>query len=177
MNDNRCIFCGEIIPEGRQVCPECERKALNGKLNRAEIRRIQKQQSKQSARFYVTQAEVERMVKEALFRSQKHMIEEYNEEFIARDSEIKNQLINFLHRLWLSALGEYGITDRELTHNLDQYVKQKFRLFSEYIDMGESDHAREMLADIGVPASIVGLAEKHWRASPDDDITIEIEDE
>lgn len=146
-------------------------------LSRADFRRKQKQTVKQSARFYVTQAEVEQMVKEALQRSQKKMIEEYNAEFIARDAEIKNQLINFLHRLWLTALGEYGITDRELTHNLDQYVKQKFRLFSEYIDMGESDHAREMLADIGVPASIVGLAEKHWRAEPDEEITIDIGEE
>ena len=23
--DNRCLFCGEIIPEGRQICPSCER--------------------------------------------------------------------------------------------------------------------------------------------------------
>jgi hypothetical protein len=23
---NRCIACGEIIPEGRQICPECESK-------------------------------------------------------------------------------------------------------------------------------------------------------
>lgn len=23
--DNRCVYCGEIIPEGRQVCPICER--------------------------------------------------------------------------------------------------------------------------------------------------------
>ena len=23
-DDNVCIFCGEIIPEGRQVCPTCE---------------------------------------------------------------------------------------------------------------------------------------------------------
>lgn len=22
--DNRCISCGAIIPEGRQVCPNCE---------------------------------------------------------------------------------------------------------------------------------------------------------
>lgn len=22
--ENRCICCGEIIPEGRQVCPKCE---------------------------------------------------------------------------------------------------------------------------------------------------------
>lgn len=24
-NVNRCVYCGEIIPEGRQVCPNCER--------------------------------------------------------------------------------------------------------------------------------------------------------
>ena len=23
--EERCIFCGEIIPEGRQVCPNCEK--------------------------------------------------------------------------------------------------------------------------------------------------------
>lgn len=27
MNDNRCVCCGRIIPEGRQVCPICEQKA------------------------------------------------------------------------------------------------------------------------------------------------------
>lgn len=27
MNDNRCVCCGAIIPEGRQVCPSCEKKA------------------------------------------------------------------------------------------------------------------------------------------------------
>lgn len=145
-------------------------------LSRADFRRQAKQTAKQSARFYVTQAEVEQMVKEALTRSQKKMIEEYNAEFIARDAEIKNELINFLHRLWLTALGEYGITDRELTHNLDQYVKRRFKEFSDYLTMGESDRAREMLAEIGVPASIVGLAEKHFRASPDEEIELEVEE-
>jgi RNA polymerase subunit RPABC4/transcription elongation factor Spt4 len=24
MAENRCVVCGEIIPEGRQVCPTCE---------------------------------------------------------------------------------------------------------------------------------------------------------
>lgn len=22
---DRCVCCGEIVPEGRQVCPQCER--------------------------------------------------------------------------------------------------------------------------------------------------------
>ena len=27
MNDNRCVCCGRVIPEGRQVCPICEKEA------------------------------------------------------------------------------------------------------------------------------------------------------
>ena len=30
--EDRCIFCGEIIPEGRMVCLDCEF-ALTGKIN------------------------------------------------------------------------------------------------------------------------------------------------
>ena len=26
MNNNRCVVCNEIIPEGRQVCPNCEKR-------------------------------------------------------------------------------------------------------------------------------------------------------
>lgn len=146
-------------------------------MNRAEYRRQAKQQQKQFNRFYVTQGQLEEMVKEAVLRSQKQMIEEYNNEFIARDSEIKDQMINLIHKLWLAALGEYGITDRELLANLSQYVVHGFERFSDYIDMGEDDHAREMLAEIGVPASIVGLAEKHWRADPNEEIIIDLEED
>lgn len=27
-----CIFCGEIIPEGRQVCPKCEKGEMHDKV-------------------------------------------------------------------------------------------------------------------------------------------------
>ena len=30
--ENRCIICGAVIPEGRQVCPNCE----NGKTQKRE---------------------------------------------------------------------------------------------------------------------------------------------
>jgi RNA polymerase subunit RPABC4/transcription elongation factor Spt4 len=26
--EDRCVCCGEIIPEGRMVCPQCESKYL-----------------------------------------------------------------------------------------------------------------------------------------------------
>ena len=28
MNNNRCASCGVIIPEGRQVCPLCDRRQI-----------------------------------------------------------------------------------------------------------------------------------------------------
>ena len=28
MNEDRCVMCGEIIPEGRMVCPVCEHKIM-----------------------------------------------------------------------------------------------------------------------------------------------------
>ena len=27
MSENRCICCGDVIPEGRHVCPICEARA------------------------------------------------------------------------------------------------------------------------------------------------------
>jgi hypothetical protein len=33
-NENRCVCCGDIIPEGRWVCPNCERKAKEKKDGR-----------------------------------------------------------------------------------------------------------------------------------------------
>ena len=26
--ENRCVICGVVIPEGRQVCPNCEKQAI-----------------------------------------------------------------------------------------------------------------------------------------------------
>lgn len=26
MGENRCVCCGDIIPEGRQICPICEQR-------------------------------------------------------------------------------------------------------------------------------------------------------
>ena len=29
MEDNRCVSCGEIIPEGRMICPNCNSKIFH----------------------------------------------------------------------------------------------------------------------------------------------------
>lgn len=38
--DNRCVICGEEIPEGRQVCPECEKKQETVLMNCRNVRKV-----------------------------------------------------------------------------------------------------------------------------------------
>ena len=33
MSEERCVCCGKVVPEGRMVCPDCEKKAEEGKSN------------------------------------------------------------------------------------------------------------------------------------------------
>ena len=32
MSEDRCVCCGDVIPEGRQVCPKCERMVKMAKV-------------------------------------------------------------------------------------------------------------------------------------------------
>ena len=36
---DRCVCCGEIVPEGRMVCPQCEYKTKESKNERSEQNR------------------------------------------------------------------------------------------------------------------------------------------
>ena len=36
---DRCVCCGEIVPEGRMVCPQCEHKTKENKNERSEQNR------------------------------------------------------------------------------------------------------------------------------------------
>ena len=47
--DDRCVICGAIIPEGRQVCPECDQGSRKGSLSFAENGRMEAyEQSRES---------------------------------------------------------------------------------------------------------------------------------
>lgn len=43
MSEEKCVICGDIVPEGRQVCPQCS----SDKNESKEIKRL-----KNKAKFY-----------------------------------------------------------------------------------------------------------------------------
>lgn len=51
MNEERCVYCGDIIPEGRQVCPQCEWEHIYGRSsNRKREERVMHMDPRQAAK-------------------------------------------------------------------------------------------------------------------------------
>lgn len=46
MKDNTCLYCGEVIPEGRQICPTCENREKAQNLAVKTIQKMTEQQKK-----------------------------------------------------------------------------------------------------------------------------------
>ena len=51
MSEDRCIICGEIIPEGRQVCPICEKEKLMKNLSHGEMVQIAEEKKNKTPRY------------------------------------------------------------------------------------------------------------------------------
>ena len=63
MDADRCMICGAIIPEGRQVCPMCEQLAVE-KLNELDLMR-ERYRAEKAAR----DAEIARLKEKGYYRT------------------------------------------------------------------------------------------------------------
>lgn len=72
--DNTCVMCGEIIPEGRQVCPICE-----AKTNAKYWDRVSKIQARQTEKGINTYGQI---LEDNTAMSIKERLEYYEEELI-----------------------------------------------------------------------------------------------
>lgn len=64
MSENKCVCCDEIIPEGRQVCPSCEKKSIT-KYKGIDIETIRKIQFENVPSKMVSVVRLEETIKEA----------------------------------------------------------------------------------------------------------------
>lgn len=141
MNDTKCLFCGSIIPEGRQVCPNCERKAVSGKLNRADFRRLQRTQEKQKRTYTVTEQQLNKMVKTAALELLEKGIREY------RDNEIQmlREDIRKIHSLNLAVyrniLFDMGLLNRD---NAEEFVTRTNAAWDEIDRLIENGNMHEL---------------------------------
>lgn len=102
MNDNRCLFCGEIIPEGRMVCPICRNKAMQlGK------------RPKREKTYTVTQSYLDKMVKTAALEMLTKGIKDFRDSELPMIREDVRKILSLYQSIWRDVLGEMGLLTRD----------------------------------------------------------------
>lgn len=51
MSEDRCICCGDIVPEGRMVCPNCEKQKPMKNLSHGEMVQIAEEKKNKTPRY------------------------------------------------------------------------------------------------------------------------------
>jgi predicted amidophosphoribosyltransferase len=88
MKNETCICCGAVIPEGKQVCPNCERKELTDEEIVKALKVVGKETlafayDKEQRRFkYVTAKEILNLI---------HRLQDENAEFQKQVDELKEE--------------------------------------------------------------------------------------
>lgn len=102
MNDNKCIFCGEIIPEGLMVCPICRNKAMQlGK------------RPKRERTYTVTQTYLDKMVKTAALELLAKGIKDFRDQELPMIREDVRKVLSLYQAIWRDVLGEMGLLTRD----------------------------------------------------------------
>lgn len=110
---DKCLICGEYVPEGRLVCPNCERKAETAKMSRADLRRQQKQKEKQLSRFTVSGAQLEKMVKTAALELLEKGIKDFRDNELQMIRNDVRKILSLNMAIYRDVLGEMGILTRD----------------------------------------------------------------
>lgn len=141
MSDNRCLFCGQPVPEGRHVCPTCEKLAMDGKMNRAEIRRRQKAAEKKTRTYTVTDQQLQRMVKNMALELLEKGIREYrdNEIGMLRDDIRKIHGLNLA--VYRNVLFDMGLLNR---NNTEEFVTRTNAAWAEIDRLIENGNMHEL---------------------------------
>ena len=149
MNDTRCIFCGSVIPEGRQVCPVCERKAVSGKLNRADFRRLQRTQEKQKRTYTVTEAQLQKMAKTAALEMLKKGIMEFRDQELHMIREDLRKILSLYQAIYRDVLGEMGILTRENVEEVLKKTGERWDMINALIDNGNVHELQKYASYLG----------------------------
>lgn len=104
---DRCVCCGEQIPEGTMVCPICRANA--DKLTKAKIR----EGKKRDKTYTVTQTYLDKMVKTAALELLTKGIKDFRDQELPMIREDVRKILSLYQSIWRDVLGEMGLLTRD----------------------------------------------------------------
>jgi len=129
-------------------------------MNRAEYRRQKRQEEKQSSRFWVTQAEVERMAKQTAYEMfKKGMLEFRDKEKDLLIDDVR-KVLNLYQAIWRDVLGDMGLLTRENMQEVQERVNAIWAELDSLIMNNDQYELRKWCGKIGADPDDFGILER-----------------
>lgn len=139
MNDNKCLFCGDIIPEGRQICPICEKEPHEKIID------LKKENSKLSSLIEHLQS----LVTERWFKIKR--LEEKNQELDQENKSLQEKAQKLASKSILKMQERNEQERKETAREIANEIKMAFYYeFDELIPSIMSDKIDSIIEKYGV---------------------------
>lgn len=145
-------------------------------MNRAELRRKQRLEEKKTARFYVTQAELERMAKQTAFEMFKKGMTEFRD--AEKDLLISDvrKVLDLYQAIWRDVLGDMGILTRDNVQEVQSRVNAIWKELDDYIMNNNQYELRKWCEKIGADPDDFGILERSGTPQEIAEVYLEIEE-
>lgn len=129
-------------------------------MNRAEYRRQKRHEEKQSAKFWVTQAELERMAKQTAYEMfKKGMLEFRDKEKDLLIDDVR-KVLNLYQAIWRDVLGDMGILTRDNVEEVQSRVNAIWAELDRLIMNNDQYELRKWCGKIGADPDDFGILER-----------------
>lgn len=147
------------------------------RLSRADFRRETKQAQKQTKRFYVTQAEVERMAKQTAYELFKKGMLEFRDKEKELLLDDVRKVLDLYQAIWRDVLGDMGLLTRENVQEVQTRVNAIWAELDSLIMNNNQYELRKWCGKIGADPDDFGILERTGTPEELGEIFLDMEEE
>ena len=129
-------------------------------MNRAEYRRLQRQEEKKQSKFLVSQAEVERMAKQTAYELFKKGMLEFRDKEKELLLDDVRKVLDLYQAIWRDVLGDMGLLTRENVQEVQGRVNAIWQELDSLIMNNDQYELRKWCGKIGADPDDFGILER-----------------
>lgn len=129
-------------------------------MNRADYRRQKRQEEKKQSKFWVSQAEVERMAKQTAYELFKKGMLEFRDKEKELLLDDVRKVLNLYQAIWRDVLGDMGLLTRENMQEVQERVNAIWAELDSLIMNNDQYELRKWCGKIGADPDDFGILER-----------------
>lgn len=145
---DRCVCCGEQIPEGTMVCPRCRVNA--DKLTKAKIR----EGKKRDKTYTVTQSYLDRMVRAQVSELLEKSIKEFRDQELPLLREDVRKVLSLYQAIWRDVLGDMGLLTRDNAQEILTRTAERWGMIDKLIANRNMHELQKYASSLGADEDV-----------------------